>query len=130
VLVLSVSAHEADVTDAILVGAADYVLKEQPVEEAVAGIQVAAHGEPHISSAVAMQLMQRLREHEAEPMRLADLRLSARELEVLDLLAAGITHGEIAGALEISSDAVRREGTGILTKLVRTAVRAVRRSGG
>lgn len=112
-----------------MAGAAGYVLKEQPVEEVVAGFQAAAHGEPHISSAVAMQLMRRLREHEAEPMRLADLRLSARELEVLDLLAAGMTHGEIADALELSSDAVRREGTGILTMLVRTAVRAVRRSG-
>jgi len=42
VLVLSVSAQEADVTDALLAGASGYVLKDGPLEEIVAGIRATA----------------------------------------------------------------------------------------
>src|SRR5262245_52682857 len=44
VLVLSVSAQESDVTEAILAGARGYVLKDGPIEEVVAGIRQAAAG--------------------------------------------------------------------------------------
>ena len=62
VLVLSVSAQEDDVTEAILAGASGYVLKESPVEEVVAGIQAAAAGQALISPRVATLLLGRLRE--------------------------------------------------------------------
>jgi len=62
VLVLSMSAQEDDVTEAILAGASGYVLKESPVEEVVAGIQAAAAGQGLISPRIATLLLGRLPE--------------------------------------------------------------------
>src|SRR5918997_1203480 len=62
VLIVSVSAQEADVTDAILAGASGYILKEAPVEEVVAGIGAAAGGQSLISPRIATMLLQRIRD--------------------------------------------------------------------
>ena len=67
VLVLSVSAQESDVTDAILAGARGYVLKDAPIEEVVAGIRLAAAGGSLISPRIASQLLRRIREHAGAP---------------------------------------------------------------
>src|SRR5918999_3970053 len=90
VLVLSVSAQEEDVTDAILAGASGYVLKDGPVEEVVAGIQAAAAGESLISPRIASTLLRRVREGEEVVPGVPPVRLSARELEVLKLMADGL----------------------------------------
>ena len=62
VLVLSVSAEDADVTDALLAGATGYVLKDMPLEEVVFGIRAAAAGHSIISPRVATALLRRIRE--------------------------------------------------------------------
>jgi two-component system nitrate/nitrite response regulator NarL len=133
VLVLSVSAQEADVTDAILAGASGYVLKDGPVEEVVAGINAAAAGHAVISPRIAAVLLRRVREHsdvDADE-ALAGAPLSARELEVLALVAEGRANHEIAELLVISPSTVRNHISSILMKLqvenrVQAAVRAVR----
>jgi DNA-binding NarL/FixJ family response regulator len=61
-LVLSVSAEEADVTDAIVAGASGYVLKDRPHHEIVAGIRAAAAGQSPVSPRIAAMLVRRLRE--------------------------------------------------------------------
>jgi DNA-binding NarL/FixJ family response regulator len=124
VIVLSVSNDEQDVSDAVLAGACGYVLKESPVEEVVAGIRAAAAGESHISKAITTPLLRRLREPAGVRPDMASIRLSDREREVLDLLARGNEDDEIAEALGISPESVRRHASSILTKLVHTAVRA------
>jgi DNA-binding NarL/FixJ family response regulator len=124
VLVLSVSNDEEDVTDAVLAGACGYVLKESPVDEVVAGIRAAASGESHISQAITLPLLRRLREPGGTPGKLASVRLSDRESEVLELLARGKEDDEIAETLGVSSNSVRRHASSILTKLVHAAVRA------
>jgi DNA-binding NarL/FixJ family response regulator len=132
VLVVSVSAQEADVTDAILAGASGYILKESPVEEVVAGIQAAAAGQSLISPRIATMLLQRIRDAGgAVDMELAAAHLSARELEVLGLMAEGKSNHEIAEALVISPSTVHNHISSILLKLqvenrVQAAVRAVR----
>ena len=131
VLVLSVSAEEADVTDAILAGASGYVLKDAPVEEVVAGIRAAAGGESLISPRIASMLLWRIRaQPEAEPYAPA-VHLSDRELDVLKLVADGKGNDEIGEMLSISSSTVRNHISSILKKLhvenrVQAAVRAVR----
>jgi DNA-binding NarL/FixJ family response regulator len=62
VLMLSVSADEADVTDAILAGANGYVLKDRPAEEIIAAIRAAAAGQSPVSPRIAGMLVRRLRE--------------------------------------------------------------------
>ena len=132
VLVVSVSAQEADVTDAILAGASGYILKESPVEEVVAGIRAAAAGQSLISPRIATMLLQRVRDAAgAVDMDLAPAHLSARELEVLSLMAEGRSNHEIAEALVISPSTVHNHISSILLKLqvenrVQAAVRAVR----
>jgi DNA-binding NarL/FixJ family response regulator len=132
VLVVSVSAQEADVTDAILAGASGYILKESPVEEVVAGIRAAAAGQSLISPRIATMLLQRIRDAAgAVDMDLAPAHLSARELEVLSLMAEGKSNHEIAEALVISPSTVHNHISSILMKLqvenrVQAAVRAVR----
>jgi DNA-binding NarL/FixJ family response regulator len=131
VLVLSVSAQEDDVTEAILAGASGYVLKESPVEEVVAGIQAAAAGQALISPRVATLLLGRLREQAQVQRDVSVMQLSERELDVLGLLADGKANHEIAEVLYISPSTVRNHVANILAKLhvdnrVQAAVRAVR----
>jgi DNA-binding NarL/FixJ family response regulator len=132
VLVVSVSAQEADVTDAILAGASGYILKESPVEEVVAGIRAAAAGQSLISPRIATMLLQRVRDAAGTvDVDLAPANLSARELEVLSLMAEGKSNHEIAEALVISPSTVHNHISSILMKLqvenrVQAAVRAVR----
>jgi DNA-binding NarL/FixJ family response regulator len=131
VLILSVSAEEADVTSAILAGASGYVLKDGPVEEVVEGIQAAATGESLISPRIASMLLRRIRDRAAAPSDLPPVPLSDRELQVLKLVADGKANPEIGEALFIGPSTVRNHISSILMKLqvdnrVQAAVRAVR----
>jgi DNA-binding NarL/FixJ family response regulator len=132
VLIVSVSAQEEDVTEAILAGASGYVLKDGPVEEVVAGIQAAANGESLISPRIATMLLRRMRLDEpAEIDTPAMTPLSERELQVLRLVAEGKGNQEIGEALYIGQSTVRNHISSILMKLqvenrVQAAVRAVR----
>jgi DNA-binding NarL/FixJ family response regulator len=132
VLVLSVSADDADVTDAILAGAVGYVLKDRQVPELIEAIRAAAAGEARISPQLAMPLLRRLRGVAGMDVDLAGVRLTRQELRVLDLVAEGRADHEIAEALESSLGAVRALAAGILEKLrpedrMQAASRASRR---
>jgi DNA-binding NarL/FixJ family response regulator len=130
VLVLTISADEADVTKAILAGASGYLLKDASIEEIVAGVRAAAAGESLISSKVATTLLERVRsatsataEHQAE--------LSEREIEVMRLVAEGMDNAAIAEVLYISPQTVKNHISNILAKLqmenrIQAAVYAVR----
>jgi DNA-binding NarL/FixJ family response regulator len=131
VLVVSVSAEEDDVTEAILAGASGYILKDRPVEEVVAGIRAAAAGESLISPRIASMLLGKVRERDEGGVELPPVHLSEREREVLKLLAEGKGNQEIGEALFIGASTVRNHVSSILMKLqvdnrVQAAVRAIR----
>jgi DNA-binding NarL/FixJ family response regulator len=132
VLVLGVSAEEADITGAILAGAMGYVLKDAPFEEIVAGIRATALGHSAIPPQMVALLMQSVRDSpEAPAAALLGARLSDREREVLRLMAEGRSNHEIAENLVISLTTVRKHVSNILMKLqvenrVQAAVQAVR----
>ena len=117
VIMLSVSARDEDVTDAIRGGASGYLVKESPVEDVIEGIRAAAAGQALVSPRVATVLLRRVRDaifaDEFSPSTL----LSGRELEVLSLLADGQADDEIAGALTMTVNEVRDLAAGIVTKL-------------
>jgi DNA-binding NarL/FixJ family response regulator len=129
VLMVSVSAQEDDVHEAILAGATGYVLKDEPVEEVVAGIRATAAGESLVSPRIASLLLRGVRD--AAEGNLHQVPLSEREQEVLVLIADGKTNREIGAELYIDPSTVRNHISSILEKLhvdnrVQAAVHAVR----
>jgi DNA-binding NarL/FixJ family response regulator len=129
VLVVSVSAQEDDVTEAILAGASGYVLKDGPVEEVVAGIRAAAAGESLLSPRVAQTLLERIRDREHFQPELPPIPLSQRELEVLGLVAQGRGDTEIGDRLHIGPGTVTKHVSSLLMKLqVENRVQAAMRT--
>jgi DNA-binding NarL/FixJ family response regulator len=134
VLVVSVSAQEEDVTEAILAGASGYVLKDGPVEEVVTGIRAAAAGESLLSPRIAGTLLERIRDREQVQPDLPPVPLSDRELQVLRLVAQGRGESEIGDALHIGAGAVTKQISSLLMKLqvenrVQVAMRTVQPRG-
>ncbi|HEY4276710.1 MAG TPA: response regulator transcription factor [Conexibacter sp.] len=132
VLVVTVSDAEADLTDAILAGGRGYLLKETAVDTLASGVRAVAAGEAVLSPRVAASLMTRIRTEgrSAPGMPPAD-ELSAREREVLRLVAGGASNSAIAAELFISPHTVKNHISTILVKLqvanrIQAAVRAVR----
>jgi DNA-binding NarL/FixJ family response regulator len=129
VLVLSVSAEESDVTEAIAAGASGYVLKDEPVEEVIAGIRAAAAGGARISPGTASALLGRVRGAIEAGDDLAGGGLSTTELQVLDLVAAGKPDREVSERLSIGEGTVGEYLRSIVTKLqVESRVRHARRT--
>ncbi|MET9924482.1 MULTISPECIES: response regulator transcription factor [unclassified Streptomyces] len=113
VLVLTTYDTDSDTLPAIEAGATGYLLKDAPREELFAAVRAAAAGRSVLSPAVASRLMTRVR----TPTAPADTALSAREREVLVLVARGTTNREIAAELFISEATVKTHLTHIFAKL-------------
>lgn len=131
VVMLTVSADEEDVIDAIVAGANGYVLKDGPVQEVAAAIRAVATGQSLVTPRVASSLLGRIRSEPKHDPVSSNVDLSAREVDVLALLADGKGNAEIGELLFISPSTVRNHISSILMKLhvenrVQAAVRAVR----
>lgn len=131
VLVLTTYDAEEWVVDAIRAGAAGYLLKDAPRERLIEAIHGTAAGKTHVDPGVAGDLIARVAVSERpEPGSIADT-LSDRELDVLRLLAKGMTNAAIADQLFLSEGTIRNYVSAILTKLhledrTQAAVLAVR----
>ena len=110
VLVLTTYDTDSYVLPAIEAGATGYLLKDAPRPELLRAVRAAARGEAVLSPPVAARLMSRVRAPGAGP-------LSQRELEVLELVAAGTTNREAATRLFITEATVKSHLLNIYTKL-------------
>jgi DNA-binding NarL/FixJ family response regulator len=110
ILVLTTYDSDADIVRAIEAGATGYLLKDAPREELFRSIRAAAQGESVLSPTVASRLMSRMRAP-------AEENLSAREIEVLQLVARGTNNKEIGKQLHISTATVKTHLIHIFNKL-------------
>ncbi|CAM5290332.1 response regulator [Streptomyces avidinii] len=109
VLVLTTYDTDADILAAVEAGASGYLLKDAPPEELAAAVRTAAAGQSALAPAVALRLMDRMRTP-AEA-------LTKRELEVLQLVADGLSNQQISKELFLSQATVKSHLVHVYAKL-------------
>lgn len=117
VLVLTTFGEDEWVFDAVRSGADGYLLKGTPREKLVAAVKGTAGGETHIDPAVGGKLLAQVAKNTSPKDTTVTADLSERELDVLRLLAQGLTNAEIAERLYLTRGTVRNYVSAILTKL-------------
>jgi DNA-binding NarL/FixJ family response regulator len=109
VLVLTNYDSDGDILGAVEAGASGYLLKDAPPLQLVTAVRAAAAGESALAPAIAGRLMER--------MRAPQVSLSAREIEVLRLVADGASNTEIADRLHITDATVKSHLVHVFSKL-------------
>jgi DNA-binding NarL/FixJ family response regulator len=115
ILIVSASGEEADVLEAVKVGAAGYILKSERGVDVVDAVRRVHAGEPVFTSGLASLVLSEFRRVATRDA--GEPGLSPRENEVLLLVAKGYTYREIAEKLYISPKTVQNHVQNILTKL-------------
>ncbi|MGD8403714.1 MAG: response regulator transcription factor [Anaerolineales bacterium] len=110
ILVLTTYDADADILRAIEAGATGYLLKDTPREELFRAVRATAAGESVLAPNVTARLMTRMRAP-------AEENLSAREIEVLQLVAKGNSNKDVGKALHISTATVKTHLIHIYNKL-------------
>ncbi|QIM20745.1 response regulator transcription factor [Phycicoccus sp. HDW14] len=141
VVVLTTFDGTAYVYRALRAGAAGFLLKDAPPSRLLAAVRAAATGDSLIEPSITRRLVEQYAEPSADegvPQRLSAL--TERELDVLRLLARGLSNAELAAEMVVAETTVKTHVARVLTKLgVRDRVQAVvlayetgfvRRSGG
>jgi DNA-binding NarL/FixJ family response regulator len=114
IVALTSFAEEERVHAALQAGATGYLLKDSDADDVAAAVRAAHRGELQLDPVIARRLMASLREERADD---PTAELTARELEVLRLVAAGKPNKQIAGELSISERTARTHVSRILRKL-------------
>lgn len=128
VLVVTTFNVDRYVYDALRAGASGFLLKDAPLDELVEGVRTIARGESLLAPSVTRTLIGRYadRIRPAAPAGGPLTGLARRELEVLKLIAGGLSNAEIAAELVLSVETVKTYVSRILTKLdLRDRVQAV-----
>jgi DNA-binding NarL/FixJ family response regulator len=127
VLILTTFDLDEYVYAAVRAGASGFLLKDAPREQLVTAVQTVARGEALLAPAITQRLIERfVARPPASEVAPALGELSARELEVLQLVARGLSNAEIAAELVVGEATVKTHVARVLRKLdVRDRVQAV-----
>jgi len=117
IVVLTSHAAEEDVFPALKAGAQGYLLKHSAPEEVLQAIRQAHRGETVLHPAIARMVLQELNRPAQPKQAKTSEPLSDREMEVLRLLARGMSNHEIADTLVVGEATVRSHVSSILRKL-------------
>jgi DNA-binding NarL/FixJ family response regulator len=127
VIILTTFDLDEYVFEAIAGGASGFLLKDSPPDQLIAAIQVVASGEALLAPSITRRLIEEFAHRPTPRSTASDLReLTPRELDVLKLLARGLSNAEIAAALVLGEATVKTHVGNLLTKLrLRDRVQAV-----
>jgi len=129
VLVLTTFDLDEYVFEALRAGASGFLLKDAPAEELAAAVRVVAAGESLLAPGVTRRVIDAFVRRPAPPSTSRESRLdllTPREVEVLGLLARGLSNLDIAGKLFVSEGTTKTHVSNVLTKLgLRDRVQAV-----
>lgn len=126
VLILTTFDLDEYIYEALSAGASGFVLKDEPPDRLIAAIRTVAAGDALLSPAVTRRVISQFTRpaRPSPPRELEDL--TAREMEVLRLIAQGLSNAEIGEQLFITDTTVKTHVTHVLQKLnLRDRVQAV-----
>jgi DNA-binding NarL/FixJ family response regulator len=117
VLTLTTFNDDELLSGALRAGAAGFVLKDSSAEELIRAVRAVASGDSYLDTAVTARVLTTYRNAAAPPPTKAVADVTARELDVLTLIAKGCSNAEIADALGISNVTVKSHIGRIFVKL-------------
>jgi DNA-binding NarL/FixJ family response regulator len=120
VMILSMHSKIDYIVEAFQAGATGYVVKESATERLVQALAAVAAGEFYLDSSISQEVVAKLMQSPAKEAKVSDSgygKLSAREQEIMRLLAEGVPKSEIADQLCISIKTVENHRTNIMRKL-------------
>ena len=114
-LMLTSYSDDEALFEAIMAGAAGYVLKQVRGTELLTAVKRVAAGESLLDPAITGRVLNRLRSHSDEDPRLA--RLTPQERRILHLIADGMTNRQIAREMHLAEKTIKNYVSNLLTKL-------------
>jgi len=117
VVMLTASADEDTVLSAVIAGANGYLLKQSSVRDLVHALDIVAAGGSLLDPAATDRMIRRIQRAAEGAASDPFIALTARERQVLELIAAGLTNREIAARVLLSEKTVKRSVSAILSKL-------------
>lgn len=117
VLVLTTFDDDEWVYDAIRAGASGYLLKDTPREKVIEAIRGTISGKSYVDPSVAGKLLGQLASKQEYSKTTLTDKLTPREVEILRLIAHGLSNANIAEKLHLSEGTVRNHVSGIFAKL-------------
>jgi DNA-binding NarL/FixJ family response regulator len=117
VLVLTTYDDDEWVFDAVRAGAAGYLLKDTPRAELISAIRGTLTGKSYIDPGVAGKLLDLAASRQTQPTNILTEKLTEREIQILHLVAKGLSNTAIAARLFLSEGTVRNHVSSILSKL-------------
>ena len=117
IVVLTQSTQEADVLQAMTLGAVGYLLKSATVTQIVDGIRSAVNGDIPLDAGVAKYILTTMKRAKPSQSPSEFGQLTDREVEILQLIADGLTKKQIASKLGLSNSTVSTHAVHIFEKL-------------
>jgi DNA-binding NarL/FixJ family response regulator len=117
VLVLTTFDDDEWVFDAIRAGASGYLLKDTPRGKVIEAIRGTVAGKSFVDPSIAGKLLEQAASPQLQPATKITEKLTEREVDVLRLMARGMSNAEIAASLHLSEGTVRNHVSAILSKL-------------